>query len=95
MSPASVSTRLAHRHRRPPALRLGPSQAPPLSGPLAPSRFPRQDPSPRGSASQGAQRLQGCPVECCLDTAPAPRGSARPRPVWAPEVLWGGGGRES
>uniref|UniRef100_A0A2I2Y8I6 Uncharacterized protein n=1 Tax=Gorilla gorilla gorilla TaxID=9595 RepID=A0A2I2Y8I6_GORGO len=32
-------------------------------------------------------------VECCLQTAPAPRGSARPRPVWAPEALRSGGGR--
>uniref|UniRef100_A0A2K6AN45 Uncharacterized protein n=1 Tax=Macaca nemestrina TaxID=9545 RepID=A0A2K6AN45_MACNE len=32
-------------------------------------------------------------VESCLQTAPAPRGSGRPRPAWAPEALRGGGGR--
>lgn len=32
-------------------------------------------------------------VERCLHTAPAPRGSARPCPAWAPEALRGGGGR--
>uniref|UniRef100_A0A2K5IAK0 Uncharacterized protein n=1 Tax=Colobus angolensis palliatus TaxID=336983 RepID=A0A2K5IAK0_COLAP len=66
-------------------------------------RQPRTDRSHQPRAAPSAVYFRTSPaivpigrclaVERCLQTAPAPRDSARPRPAWAPEALRGGGGR--
>lgn len=68
-----------------------------------PGARPALPPRPAPAGAAGRLLLNGCPalfpiggrraVECSAETAPAPWGSARPRPVWAPELPRGGGGR--